>query len=81
MNLNLNKQTLASITCILSFLIGWSLTIAGFIVPPTGDVSDSVLWILGQALLYCGAVIGINEHYKTETNKFKQEVIDKIKEK
>jgi len=53
------KNKLAVITCILAFGLGWSLTIVGFIVPPLGEVSDSVLWILGQSLLYTSAVLGV----------------------
>lgn len=53
------KNRVAVITCLLAFGLGWSLTIVGFIVPPLGEVSDSVLWILGQALLYTSAVLGV----------------------
>lgn len=53
------KNKVAVITCLLAFGLGWLLTIVGFIVPPLGEVSDSVLWILGQALLYTSAVLGV----------------------
>ena len=53
------KNRVAVITCLLAFGLGWSLTIVGFVVPPLGEVSDSVLWILGQALLYTSAVLGV----------------------
>ena len=73
------KDILNIATCGLSFLFGWGLTIAGFIVPPTGEVSGSVLWILGQALLYCGACIGISEHYSSKLHDFQQEIRKEIK--
>lgn len=53
------KTKIAYITAIISFVIGWGLTIAGFVVPPLGAVSDSVLWILGQALIYAASVFGV----------------------
>lgn len=53
------KNKLAVWTCLIAFTIGWTLTIAGFIVPPLGEVADSVLWILGQSLLYSASVLGI----------------------
>ena len=53
------KDRLAYITCIASFILGWTLTICGFIVDPLGVVSDSILWILGQSLIYCASVLGI----------------------
>lgn len=39
---------------------GVLLTIAGFIVPPTGEISDSVLWFAAQTMLYAGSVFGVN---------------------
>lgn len=53
------KNKLAVITCLIAFGLGWSLTICGFIVPPMGEVADSVLWVLGQSLLYTASVLGI----------------------
>lgn len=53
------KTKIAYVTAIIAFVAGWSLTVAGFIVPPLGAVSDSVLWILGQALIYAASVFGV----------------------
>ena len=74
------KEKIAYGTCIAAFVIGWGLTIAGFIVPPMGVVSDSILWILGQSLLYCGAVVGISSHYGSEVKKFEKKVTDYMKQ-
>jgi len=41
------KERISYIFAALAFIIGWALTIAGFIVPPTGEISGSVLWVLG----------------------------------
>ena len=43
-------------------LVGVALNIAGFIVPPTGEISDSVLWVLAQALIYAGGVFGVKSY-------------------
>ena len=53
------KNRLAVVTCLIAFGLGWCLTIAGFIIPPLGEVADSILWILGQSLLYTASVLGI----------------------
>ena len=53
------KSKIAYTTALIAFIVGWGLTIAGFIVPPLGAVSDSVLWILGQALVYAASVFGV----------------------
>ena len=70
------KEKIAYGTCIAAFVIGWGLTIAGFIVPPMGEVSDSILWILGQSLLYCGAVVGISSRCGREVRKVEKKVSD-----
>lgn len=72
------KEKISLATCIAAFLLGWGLTIAGFITPPVGTVSDSVLWVLGQALLYCGAVLGISNHYSNELQKFETKITDEM---
>ena len=53
------KNRLAVVTCLIAFGLGWCLTIVGFIVPPLGEVADSILWVLGQSLLYTSAVLGV----------------------
>mgnify|MGYP003290667030 CR=1 FL=1 len=39
---------------------GFGLTVAGFIVPPVGEISDSVLWAMAQCLMFAGAGMGID---------------------
>ena len=35
---------------------------AGFITPPLGEISDSVLWFFAQCLLYAGSVFGLRAY-------------------
>lgn len=65
------KDRAAYITAIASFLIGWGLTIAGFCVPPVGEVSNSVLAILGEALIYAASAFGIALYFNNQMAKFK----------
>ena len=53
------RDLIAYTTSIIAFLTGFGLVIAGFIVDPLGQVDDSNLWILGEALSYTGAILGI----------------------
>lgn len=53
------KSRIAYVTAIVAFVIGWGLTIAGMLIPPLGVISDSVLWVLGQALVYAASVFGV----------------------
>lgn len=68
------KNKVAIVTAIVAFLIGWGLTIAGFIVPPIGEIADSILWILGQALIYTASVLGVGMYFSSETRKLKGEI-------
>lgn len=65
------RGKIAIISACVAFILGWGLTIAGFIVPPLGDVSNSVLWILGQALIYVASVFGISGYFSAETVKLR----------
>lgn len=68
------KNKIAIITCIISFGLGWSLVCAGFCLPPVGEVADSVLWILGQALLYCASVLGIGMYINGQVKEIRRDL-------
>lgn len=55
-------------------IFGVGLTIAGFIVEPVGDISDSVLWVLAQSLIYAGSALGINVYIQSKFNDIKNEM-------
>lgn len=53
------KTKIAYVTAIVAFIAGWLLTFGAFCIPPIAEVADSILWILGQSLLYAASVLGI----------------------
>lgn len=65
------KQKFAIVTAVVAFIAGWGLTIAGFVIPPEGEVADSVLWILGQSLIYTASVLGIGMYFNNQMVKFR----------
>lgn len=67
------KQKAAYWTAIIAFVCGWGLTIAGFIVPPRGEVSGSVLAVLGEAMVYAASVFGVTLYFSNEMLKFKRD--------
>ena len=67
------KQKTAYWTAIIAFVCGWGLTIAGFIVDPRGEVSGSVLAVLGEAMVYTASVLGITLYFSNEMLKFKRD--------
>lgn len=74
------KQKTAYVTAIVAFVLGWFLVIAGFYMPPEGEVSDSVLWILGQALIYTASVLGVTMYFNSQMVKLRAETRQYIKE-
>ena len=61
------------VTAAIAFIVGWGLTIAGFIVPPTGEVSGSVLAVLGEAMVYAASVFGVGMYFKNQMAKFRSD--------
>ena len=48
----------------LTVLIGHGLLIAGFIVSPLGEISNSVLVAYGETFTFAGAIFGVDYHYR-----------------
>ena len=62
-----HKLTLQLICAVAMVVIGSSLLIAGFIVPPLGVIDGSVLIAFGEILTFVGALFGIDYHYKAKS--------------
>lgn len=67
------KQKTAYATAVVAFVLGWFLVIMGFFMPPEGEVADSVLWILGQSLIYTASVLGVTMYFNSQMVKFRTE--------
>ena len=66
---NLNKfskhrPTVTLLAAVFLLTVGCGLLIAGFIVPPPGEIHDSVLIAFGEILTFAGAVFGMKYHYQ-----------------
>lgn len=64
----------------LAMLVGgYALAVAGFIVPPKGEISDSVLWIFSQCLIYAGSIFGVSIYYGRKVTQLSSEVREEMK--
>ena len=54
------KQSIRSWTAAGMLASGVGLSLAGFIAPPFGEISDSVLWFFAQCLIYAGTALGFD---------------------
>lgn len=68
-----SNRKAAYVTAIISFVIGWGLTIAGFLVPPRGEVDGSVLAVLGEAMVYAASVFGVTLYFQNQMAKFRHD--------
>lgn len=72
MNVIKHKATLQLISAIVLIIVGCGLLIAGFIMPPPGEIHNSVLIAFGEILTFAGALFGIDYHYKYKSNENNQ---------
>ena len=68
------KESIQVWTAIIMLVVGTLLVIAGFIVPPTGEVHDSVLWFFGECLIYAGSIFGISIYVSGKINNIRREL-------
>lgn len=68
------KESIQVWSAIGMLAVGAALVIAGFIVPPTGEVSDSVLWFFGECLIYAGSIFGISIYVTGKIHNIRREL-------
>lgn len=69
MNLRKHKPTIQLLAAIALIALGCGLLVAGFILPPPGEIHNSVLIAFGEILTFAGALFGIDYHYKYRSNE------------
>lgn len=69
-----NIQYISAVGMLIS---GVALSVAGFVVSPLGEISDSVLWFAAQTMIYAGSVFGVsvyvNDKFRSITDKFNKD--------
>lgn len=76
-----HKDSIAVVSACVMLIFGITLTAIGFAIEPTGDVSDSVLWVLGQSLIYAGGIFGIATYTKNMVDRRVNEWRDEVRAK
>lgn len=75
---NTKKEIIGYIFAAASLLVGFSLSVAGFIVEPTGIISESVLWLLSQCFVFSGAICGVSLHVDSQMKKVKSSILKEL---
>lgn len=68
-------------TAVGMLVSGVALTVAGFVTPPVGEISDSVLWYAAQTMIYAGSVFGVSIYVNDRINGLKDRIGKLEKEK
>ncbi len=68
------KESIQVWSAVGMLAMGSALVVAGFIVPPTGEVSDSVLWFFGECLIYAGSIFGISIYVNGKIHNIRREL-------
>ena len=63
-NLHKHKPTLQLACAVFLIGIGCGLLIGAFILPPPGEIHNSVLIAFGEILTFAGALFGIDYKYR-----------------
>lgn len=73
MNVKEHKSAITLFSAVFLIVIGCGLLIAGFVVPPPGEIHNSVLVAFGEILTFAGAVFGMRYHYKYKNTSSNEE--------
>ena len=68
------KEAIQYATAVGMLVAGLALTVAGFVVEPVGEISDSVLYVLAQCLIYTGSIFGIGLYVNTKFAVLKRQI-------
>lgn len=63
------KDNIIVYVAVASFIVGTVLTFLGCLLPPVGQIDNTVLVALGQFLTLCAAGLGLREYVVHVENK------------
>lgn len=74
------KQRTAYITAVVAFAVGWFLVVEGFYAEPVGEISGSVLAVLGEAMVYAASVFGVGLYFNHRLEQLRMDTRRYIRE-
>lgn len=74
------KESIQILSAVAMLFGGFALAVAGFIVPPTGQIHESVLGIFAECLIYAGSIFGVTIYIQTKYTELRSYLDNKLKE-
>ena len=65
-------------SAIFMLITGVAMSVAGFIVPPLGEISNSVLYFCAQCLIYAGSIFGVGIYVRSKFDEINKEISTKL---
>ena len=75
MNENI-KEWIQYIICIVCILGAITMSFLAMYIDPTGEVHNSILWIIGQVLIFVGSIFGISSIHNVQMRKIDKKIVD-----
>ena len=74
------KDTIEYLVAIAMIIFGMVLCMFAFFSPPVGEIHPTILGVLGQILIFVGAIFHLNIKLKNQNNDFETRVSEMRKE-
>lgn len=74
------KDTIEYIVAIAMIIFGMVLCMFAFFSPPVGEIHPTILGVLGQILIFVGAIFHLNIKLKNQNSDFETKVSEMRKE-
>lgn len=68
------KENIAYGSALFMLIFGVVLTTAGFVTAPVGEIHDSVLYVLGQCLLFAGGIMGVGTYTAGKVREMRRDI-------
>lgn len=68
------KENITYGSALLMLIFGVALTTAGFVTAPVGEIHDSVLYVLGQCLLFAGSIMGVGAYTAGKVREMRRDI-------
>ena len=73
MNENI-KEWIQYIICIVCLLGAMTMSFLAMYIDPQGQIHDSILWIIGQVLVFVGSMFGISSIHNVQIKKVDKKI-------
>lgn len=74
------KDALMYVLAVVCLAAAFVLLFMGLLIPPEGEIHETVLTAFGMVLIFVGTIFGISFHYAGKLDSFQRTIINLIKE-